>query len=142
MTGMNKANPATMLEKDPVCRMNMNPASASHVHPLAGKNYYFCCARCAEKFKADPETYLRKPASARPSDLVMLGTQPAIAKASDSPAHSQRTAPQPLETHAPRSGQGEPAYVCPMCPDVREPKPGACPSCGMALEPDVPLPAT
>ena len=26
-----------------------------------------------------------------------------------------------------------------MCPEVREPKPGACPSCGMALEPDVPL---
>src|ERR1700736_1707053 len=25
-----------------------------------------------------------------------------------------------------------------MCPEVREPKPGACPSCGMALEPEVP----
>ena len=29
-----------------------------------------------------------------------------------------------------------------MCPEVRESKPGACPSCGMALEPDVPLAAT
>jgi Cu+-exporting ATPase len=26
-----------------------------------------------------------------------------------------------------------------MCPEVRENKPGACPSCGMALEPDVPI---
>jgi Cu+-exporting ATPase len=26
-----------------------------------------------------------------------------------------------------------------MCPEVREPKPGACPSCGMALEPETPL---
>ena len=26
------------------------------------------------------------------------------------------------------------AYVCPMCPDVRESSPVACPSCGMALE--------
>ncbi len=26
-----------------------------------------------------------------------------------------------------------------MCPEVREPKPGACPTCGMALEPDVPV---
>ena len=25
-------------------------------------------------------------------------------------------------------------YVCPMCPEVRQPGPGACPSCGMALE--------
>ncbi len=29
-----------------------------------------------------------------------------------------------------------------MCPEVREPKPGACPSCGMALEPDVPVAST
>ncbi len=26
-------------------------------------------------------------------------------------------------------------YTCPMHPDVRQPKPGACPICGMALEP-------
>ena len=26
------------------------------------------------------------------------------------------------------------AWVCPMCPSVREPGPGACPMCGMALE--------
>jgi P-type Cu+ transporter len=32
-----------------------------------------------------------------------------------------------------------PAYVCPMCPKVRETKPGACPSCGMALETEVPI---
>ena len=28
-------------------------------------------------------------------------------------------------------------YVCPMDPEVRESKPGACPKCGMALEPEV-----
>ncbi|WP_082674394.1 copper-translocating P-type ATPase [Thiohalocapsa sp. ML1] len=40
---------------------------------------------------------------------------------------------------------GDPAgttYVCPMCPDVREPAPGACPSCGMALEPETPTAPT
>ena len=29
------------------------------------------------------------------------------------------------------------AYVCPMCPDIRESSPVACPSCGMALEAEV-----
>ena len=29
-------------------------------------------------------------------------------------------------------------WVCPMCPEVRETRPGPCPSCGMALEPAVP----
>ncbi|UCD38244.1 MAG: cadmium-translocating P-type ATPase [Fidelibacterota bacterium] len=28
------------------------------------------------------------------------------------------------------------AYICPMDPEVREEKPGPCPKCGMALEPD------
>src|SRR5438270_13956794 len=29
-------------------------------------------------------------------------------------------------------------YVCPMHPEVRQMGPGACPKCGMALEPEVP----
>src|SRR5438552_3217596 len=29
-------------------------------------------------------------------------------------------------------------YVCPMDPEVRESKSGACPKCGMALEPAAP----
>ena len=34
-------------------------------------------------------------------------------------------------------------YICPMCPEVRQQGPGACPSCGMALEPEaLQLPAT
>ena len=30
-------------------------------------------------------------------------------------------------------------YTCPMHPEIREAKPGACPKCGMALEPVVPI---
>jgi len=34
-------------------------------------------------------------------------------------------------------------YICPMCPQVRQQDPGACPGCGMALEPEaILLPAT
>jgi len=36
---------------------------------------------------------------------------------------------------------GETLYVCPMCPGVESPVPAACPHCGMALEPAVPLAA-
>jgi P-type Cu+ transporter len=31
------------------------------------------------------------------------------------------------------------SYVCPMCPEVRESKPVPCPSCGMALERELPV---
>ena len=31
-------------------------------------------------------------------------------------------------------------FVCSMCPDVQSATPGACPNCGMALEPSIPAP--
>ncbi|MCZ6533058.1 MAG: HAD-IC family P-type ATPase, partial [SAR324 cluster bacterium] len=40
-------------------------------------------------------------------------------------------------SHPHQTAQGS-AYICPMCPEVRESEPVACPSCGMALEPDFP----
>jgi len=128
---MTASNLPTTLERDPVCGMNVDPASAKHVHEHAGKKYYFCCAGCGEKFKADPGKYLNKPAGFS-SNLVMLG-MPAPAK--PSPSTHARSASKPTAV-------GAPAYVCPMCPEVRESKPGACPSCGMALEPDVPVAST
>ncbi|HVC11488.1 MAG TPA: copper-translocating P-type ATPase, partial [Burkholderiales bacterium] len=33
---------------------------------------------------------------------------------------------------------GAAVYICPMHPEVRQPGPGNCPKCGMALEPEVP----
>ena len=132
------------LARDPVCGMNVNPATAKHTYEHAGKNYYFCCAHCLEKFKADPQGYLNKPAAS--SGLVMLG-MPGAKNAS--PTATIQPAPSPevgepllSMPKGPKSEVRGPAYVCPMCPEVRESKPGACPSCGMALEPEVPLAAT
>ena len=134
-------NPITALERDPVCGMNVNPASARHVHEHAGKKYYFCCAACVEKFKAQPQEFLNQPAARLPN-LVILG-MPAPAKSSPLPpaasAHRTNIAPA---TKSESAATPLPAYVCPMCPEVRENRPGACPSCGMALEPDVPLAST
>ena len=41
----------------------------------------------------------------------------------------------------PRAAPKGAAYVCPMDPEIRQDHPGACPKCGMALEPEVPLAA-
>jgi Cu+-exporting ATPase len=46
--------------------------------------------------------------------------------------------PKAIEPAATPGAQG---YICPMDPEVREPHPGACPKCGMALEPDLSDPA-
>jgi Cu+-exporting ATPase len=116
-------NSAATVERDPVCGMNVNPATAKHLYQHNGKNFYFCCASCVEKFKAEPAKYLE--AKPQPSGLVTLGSAPVAL-----PPRPQAVAPQPA------------AYVCPMCPEVRESKPVPCPSCGMALEPEVPVAAT
>ena len=50
--------------KDPVCGMDVDPHTAKHRHTHAGRTYYFCCARCREKFAADPAKYLAPAAKA------------------------------------------------------------------------------
>jgi len=103
---------------DPVCGMSVSPATAPACREHAGKNYFFCCNHCAEKFAANPGQYLApKPAT---SGLVQLG------------AARPKPAAQPLSRKA-----GAAKYFCPMCPEVVSDKPGSCPKCGMALEPEL-----
>jgi P-type Cu+ transporter len=120
-------------ERDPVCGMNVNPATARHIHEYNGDKHYFCSAGCVEKFKADPARYLAQEPPTVPSGLVSLGTSIDSAK---SPSH--QVAPTAGKSASTRQ-IAAPAYVCAMCPDVRAPKPGVCPSCGMVLEREVPV---
>src|SRR6202167_6603811 len=118
------------LERDPVCGMNVNPATAKHIYGHDGRNRYFCSAACLERFKADPAKYLGTPAAVRSPGLVMLGA-------------AKPTVPPPDPPQAQAAPSAAPVtFVCPMCPEVRENKPGACPTCGMALEPNLPIPTT
>ena len=137
---MTLSNPIT-LERDPVCGMNVNPASAKYVHEHARKTYYFCSAGCAEKFKAQPQRYLNNPAPAS-SQLVMLGVPGAPKSVPSQPGTAHTTSQKVVSPAVKPNTVAEPAYVCPMCAEVREIKPGACPSCGMALEPEVPVAGT
>ncbi len=54
----------------------------------------------------------------------------------------ERFAANPLEYLAPAApapaAAAADAYVCPMHPEVRQDRPGTCPKCGMALEPELP----
>ena len=51
-----------------------------------------------------------------------------------------RKTPSAAEALAEAVAEG-PEYTCPMHPEVRQPGPGSCPKCGMALEPLSPAPA-
>ena len=59
--------------KDPVCGMTVDPHTAKHRHTHEGHPYYFCSARCREKFVAEPATYLTpetKPAAPVPAGTI------------------------------------------------------------------------
>jgi Cu+-exporting ATPase len=98
--------------------MSVDPAAAKGQADHQGKTYYFCCTGCATKFKADPEKYvnakLPEPMSGH-SGLVSIG------------------APKPATPLASKGAK----YICPMDPEVVSDKPGSCPKCGMALEPEL-----
>jgi Cu+-exporting ATPase len=119
MSGTMKPAPNTL--RDPVCGMYVDPAKSRGSSEHKGQTYYFCGPLCLERFNADPEKYLSPKLSPKPppSQLVQLDE---IGPAGATPDQI--------------SQKGTLTYVCPMDPEVREPKPGACPKCGMALEPE------
>ena len=57
---------------DPVCGMTVDPHTAKHRHSQEGLPYYFCSAKCREKFIAEPARYLTP--ETKPTAPVPVGT--------------------------------------------------------------------
>ena len=109
------AEPTSNTVRDPVCGMYVDPEKARATADYKGQSYYFCSKGCADRFTADPQKYL----SPAPLLIQLGGIAPA------------KRAPAPPQTIEKQTG----AYTCPMHPEVQTSHPGACPICGMALEP-------
>ena len=103
--------------RDPVCGMKVTVQSP-HVFQHEGKSVYFCSNACKAKFAANPAIYAAAAAA------------PAQVAGKPSPAKPVVATPKPTVAGA--------VYTCPMHPEVRSDHPGACPKCGMALEPEMP----
>ena len=113
------SNEAALPLKDPVCGMTVTPQSP-HMLQHEGKPVYFCSAGCTGKFSANPAKYLA--AQAGGGEV-----------ASGSPSTPPTPVPAMFEL-----GAAGATFTCPMHPEVRQDKPGDCPKCGMALEPEMP----
>jgi P-type Cu+ transporter len=95
--------------RDPVCGMMVAPESArakGNVLHHRHTDYFFCNPKCLEKFRAGPERFLKSVPEER-AESVQNGVQ------------NRKSA----------------IFTCPMHPEIRHEGPGACPICGMALEP-------
>ena len=72
----NSRDAASHTVKDPVCGMDVDPATAEHKATFQARSYFFCSARCHDKFVAEPKRYVNsappaQAASARvPDDVV------------------------------------------------------------------------
>ncbi|BCG91318.1 heavy metal translocating P-type ATPase [Mesorhizobium sp. 131-2-1] len=130
--------------RDPVCGMTVDPAAGKPTAEHGGHVHHFCSEGCRSKFVAEPEKYLTATdpvcgmsvdrSSARhflrhESQGFYFCSAGCKGKFEAEPAKylGERAAPQPM----PKGTQ----YTCPMHPEIIRDKPGACPICGMALEP-------
>lgn len=50
----------TQTFKDPVCGMDVDPATAAGTSEYKGQTYYFCSPGCKKAFDANPEKYVGK----------------------------------------------------------------------------------
>jgi Cu+-exporting ATPase len=152
---MNTAsNPDTNDNIDPVCGMTVKPdTNLRHQHN--GKTYLFCNPKCQAKFIASPEKYIfgGVTESGEIKDPVCgMTVKPDSQLRHDhkgktwlfcSPKCQAKFSAEPgkyLHPAKPEVAIPGAVYICPMDPEVRESKPGACPICGMALEPEDALP--
>jgi Cu+-exporting ATPase len=98
---------ATNRAIDPVCGMTVDQQTAAGSFEHDGERYFFCSAHCLEVFRKDPARFIK----GAPLQLIQL---------------SKLSMPVLI---------GGGVYTCPMHPEVRQPKSGSCPKCGMGLEP-------
>jgi Cu+-exporting ATPase len=104
------------MNKDPVCGMLVAPATAPSLEH-EGRRHFFCSAGCRDAFGRDPQRYLH---AAPP--------EPAAPTQSIKPA---APSPEAVQIRA----AADATWTCPMHPQIVARAPGACPICGMALEP-------
>jgi Cu+-exporting ATPase len=100
--------------------MTVAPEKAAAELGHAGKTYYFCSKRCAERFSKEPEKFLAAPGAA------------SMKPHASPPGHNQH---EHARVSAAATASKTARYTCPMHPQIIQIGPGSCPICGMALEP-------
>ena len=70
----------TSVVKDPVCGMDVEPATSEHRLEHDGQTYYFCSGHCRASFEASPEAYLSPRADSTPDPARPPGRRRAVAR--------------------------------------------------------------
>ncbi len=154
------------MEKDPVCGMTVEPSQAAAKEHYQARTWYFCSDSCHGKFVAEPEKYVHPPQLQDPvcgmvvsdsseyhsqhdGQLFYFCSESCQSKFKAEPEKYTRS-PVAVQSHNHPHEEavtdycsdgscdiGATFYTCPMHPEIRQDKPGSCPKCGMALEPEI-----
>ncbi len=138
----NGGNEAVM--RDPVCGMQVEPASAKHRHEHDGHDYYFCNPKCREKFIAAPDDFIEAKDPVCGMSVDRAAAKHMAKHAGERFYFCSSGCLEKFETEPGKYLDGRPApepmpegtlYTCPMHPEIITDHPDDCPLCGMALEP-------
>ncbi|MBI2896764.1 MAG: heavy metal translocating P-type ATPase [Deltaproteobacteria bacterium] len=134
--------PQEEVTTDPVCGMKV-AVTSSHRIDHDGALYFFCSARCRERFAADPASFVPQDETGQGPPAPGAGREPERAAKHTCPMHPEVVRDGPgtcpkcgmaLEPVVPAPAAGRVEWVCPMHPEVVRDEAGSCPICGMALE--------
>jgi Cu+-exporting ATPase len=124
-----KMNTSSTAATDPVCAMEVDPASARS-SSYQDEPYFFCSESCQRRFEKDPGDFLRDP---------FQEADTSEADSSDDSDNGQACcggSSAKKDTQATASSSSDSLYICPMHPEVEQDGAGDCPICGMDLEPE------
>ncbi len=130
--------------RDPVCGMQVEPATARHRHAHDGHDYYFCNPKCKEKFIAAPDDFINSEDPVCGMSVERAGAKHMAKHAGQRFYFCSSGCLEKFEAEPGKYLDGRPApepmpegtlYTCPMHPEIITDHPDDCPLCGMALEP-------
>jgi Cu+-exporting ATPase len=130
--------------RDPVCGMSVDPKAGKPSAGHGGRAYHFCSAGCRDRFVKDPQAYLEAtdPVCGMKVDRASAkhfarheGGGHYFCSAGCKTKFEADPEKYPGDHPAPMPVPKGAQYTCPMHPEIVRDAPGACPICGMALEP-------
>ncbi|NOX57140.1 MAG: heavy metal translocating P-type ATPase [Planctomycetes bacterium] len=111
---------------DPICGMQVDEATGLTAE-ADGQTFYFCSEHCRTKWLAEHRPTAEGSAATSGPEAESMPTAESCC--------CHHTARHEPPSSAPELTDLDSLYTCPMHPEVQQKGPGACPKCGMALEP-------